>query len=69
MSVKDLFIGGTVYRNIAWYTKGVKEFTRSAHSYLKRHTQCNIMQSAKSKVTALCCCAFLIGYTVWDGIC
>ena len=41
MSVKDLFIGGTVYRNIAWYTKGVKEFTRSAHDYLKprlKHT-------------------------------
>ena len=28
MSLKALFAGGTVYRNIVWYTKGMKEFTR-----------------------------------------
>ena len=28
MSLKALFAGGTVYRNIVWYAKGMKEFTR-----------------------------------------
>lgn len=28
MSLKALFAGGTVYRNIVWYGKGMKEFTR-----------------------------------------
>lgn len=28
MSLKALFAGGTVYRNIVWYTKGMKEYTR-----------------------------------------
>ncbi|XP_003383658.1 PREDICTED: dehydrogenase/reductase SDR family member 12-like isoform X2 [Amphimedon queenslandica] len=37
MSLKALFAGGTVYRNIVWYTKGMKEFTRGGYETAARN--------------------------------
>jgi dehydrogenase/reductase SDR family protein 12 len=44
MSLKALFAGGTVYRNIVWYSKGMKEYTRGGYERAAQSFDANDMQ-------------------------